>query len=107
MATHDFASPHGGGNFFQQLSATRHYCPTAVALRELQLLGQELVSGDQPQLMRDLHFVLLQKQQLVRKARNDIYLNARMRSWLYLHTPLSVALLAAIVAHVMTIFMYW
>jgi hypothetical protein len=96
-----------GGNLFQQLSATRHYCPTAVALRELQLLGQELVSGDQPQLMRDLHFVLLQKQQLVRKARNDIYLNARMRSWLYLHTPLSVALLAAIVAHVLTIFLYW
>jgi hypothetical protein len=57
--------------------------------------------------MRDLHFVLLQKQQLVRKARNDIYLNARMRSWLYLHTPLSVALLAAIVAHVLTIFLYW
>lgn len=96
-----------GGNFFQQLCATQRHCPTAVVLRELQLMGKELVSGDQPQLMRDLHFVLVQKQQLVQKARKDIYLNARMRSWLYLHTPLSIALLAAIFAHVMTIFVYW
>ncbi len=96
-----------GGNFFQQLCAKRQYCPTELALRELRLLGQEFVSGDQPQLMRDLHLVLVQKQQLVQKARKDIYLNARLRSWLYLHTPLSVALLAAIFAHVMTILVYW
>lgn len=96
-----------GGNFFQQLSGRQRYCPTEAALHQVQALGQQLVSDDQPKLMRDLHFVLLQKQQMVQKARKDICLNARMRSWLYLHTPLSVALLAATVAHVLTIFVYW
>lgn len=96
-----------GGNLFQQLGWTQNYCPTAVALQQLQILGQQLVSGDQPKLMRDLHFVLMQKQQMVQKARKDICLNARMRSWLYLHTPLSVALLAAIFVHVLTIYLYW
>lgn len=96
-----------GGNLLQQLGGRRRACPTDLAVQRVQALGKELVSGDQPRLTRDLYAVLLQKQRLVAKARNEIGFNARMRFWLYLHTPLSIALLASILAHVAAILVYW
>ncbi len=96
-----------GGNLFQQLSGSQRDCPTDLAIRQIGQLSKNLIKDDQPQLMRDLYSVLLQKQKLVLRARNEIMLNARMQFWLYLHAPLSVALLAALSAHILAIFFYW
>jgi hypothetical protein len=30
-----------------------------------------------------------------------------LRLWLYVHVPLTLALLAALIAHILTTFMYW
>ncbi|MDP1526231.1 MAG: hypothetical protein Q8M20_10510 [Rhodocyclaceae bacterium] len=96
-----------GGKFIQQISGRQHDCPTKLAVERLRELGKELVDGDQPRLIRDLYTVLLQKQRLVDMVRKEISLNARMRFWLYLHAPLSIALLAALLAHILTILIYW
>lgn len=96
-----------GGNLWQQLYCGRGRCPTAVAVRQVQDLAKQLVDDDQPRLVRDLHAVLLQKQKLLRRVRKEIRFNARMKFWLYLHGPLSLALLAALLAHVLTILIYW
>ena len=40
-------------------------------------------------------------------ARSDIAYRARLQLWLYLHVPLSIALLAALLAHVIALFFYW
>jgi CRP-like cAMP-binding protein/thioredoxin reductase len=96
-----------GGNLFQQLSGIRRDCPTDLAVQQILALGEKLVMNDQPKLLRDLYSVLLQKQKLVRRARNEIMLKARMQAWLYLHAPLSIALLAALFAHIVAIFYYW
>lgn len=96
-----------GGNLFQQLNCGRDACPTAAAVQRVHDLGKELVDGDQPRLLRDLYTVLLQKQQLLARIRNEIGFNARMKFWLYLHGPLTLALLAALLAHVLTILIYW
>jgi hypothetical protein len=96
-----------GGGFFQQLSGKQRACPTELAVLGVRALGKTLVSGEQPRLMRDLYSVLLQKQRLVAKARNEISLNARMQFWLYLHAPLSIALVASLSAHVIAILVYW
>lgn len=95
-----------GGHFFQQLNCARS-CQTELAAQGVQELSRKFVDGDQPRQMRDLYSVLLKKQRLVASARNAIRLNARMQFWLYLHAPLSIALLAALLAHVMTILVYW
>lgn len=95
-----------GGNLFQQLSGSQHDCPTEAAIQKIRLLGKNLIMDDQPKLMRDLYFALLQKQKLVLRARNEIKLKARMHFWLYLHAPLSIALLAALFAHVVAVFFY-
>lgn len=96
-----------GGNMFQQLRRRRRNCPTDHAVEKVQELGKKLVEGEQPRLLRDLYSVLLQKQRLVTRARREVCLNARMRFWLYIHGPLTIALLAALFAHVAAILVYW
>lgn len=96
-----------GGSFFQQLGPGQRNCPTQLAVERVQELAKVLVNGDHPRLIRDLYSVLLQKQHLVGIARNEIRLNARMQFWLYLHVPLALGLLAALLAHVVSIIVFW
>jgi hypothetical protein len=96
-----------GGNFWQQISGTRSNCPTEYAIRQIQSFGQKYTKEEQPKFLRDLYSVMLRKQKLVFRAREAIKLKARMDAWLYLHVPFSMALLAAIGAHVLSIFFFW
>lgn len=96
-----------GGNFFQQLCGSQRDCPTAFAVQQIQQLSQTFLHDNQPKLMRDLYSVLLHKEKLVLRARSEIMLKARLEGWLYLHVPLSIALLAALIAHIVAIFFYW
>lgn len=96
-----------GGNLFQMLSGYQRDCPTAVAAQRILQLGEKYTSDDQPKLMRDLYSVLVRKEKLVSRARTEILLKARMEFWLYFHVPLSIALLAALVAHIVAIYFYW
>lgn len=45
--------------------------------------------------------------ELVDRVNLDIRLHARMQIWLYLHVPLTFALLAALLTHVLSVFLYW
>lgn len=51
--------------------------------------------------------MLCRRQAVLRRLRRDIRLHAWLRVWLYLHVPLTLALLAALVVHVVTTFIYW
>lgn len=96
-----------GGNFFQQLSGSQRDCPTALAIQQMQQFVQKYIKDEQPKLLRDLYSLLLHKEKLVSRARTEIMLKARLEGWLYLHVPLSIALLAALLAHIVAIFFYW
>ena len=54
-----------------------------------------------------MYTLLLQKNELLARARRDLRYKARLDLWLYLHVPLAVALLAALAAHVVSVFLYW
>jgi hypothetical protein len=54
--------------------------------------------------MRQLRLLLDEKGQLLMRARQDIRYKAIMDIWLYFHVPLSFALLAALLAHVIAVF---
>jgi hypothetical protein len=56
---------------------------------------------------QQVYTVLLRKQELLSKVRRDVAFKARLDLWLYLHVPASVALLGALVAHVVSVFYYW
>lgn len=95
-----------GGGLLRQLSGRQRACPTTLAVQRLQELGGSLGKSE-AQLNRDLYLAMVRKQALVQRAREEVMYRARMRFWLYLHVPLSLAMLAALVAHVVSVFFYW
>lgn len=61
----------------------------------------------QSETLRKLIDLLTRKKSLASRVARDIQLQALMEVWLYVHVPLSVGLLAALTAHVVSVFFYW
>lgn len=55
----------------------------------------------------ELSALLRNKRQLLRQVNEDLRLQAAIEIWLYAHVPLSAGLLMALVAHILTVFLYW
>jgi len=91
-----------GGNGLQRLTGLHPACATARALRGL--TGQSGV-GDKAAAM--VIVLLEEKQELLVKARRQIRLEALLRAWLSVHVPATFALLAALTAHIVSVFFYW
>jgi hypothetical protein len=95
-----------GGGFQRILSGDDPRCPTTAAVLALPQIARRL-SGDAAVLNREVYAALLQKQELLAKARRNMRFKALLDLWLYVHVPLSLALLAALAAHVVIVFLYW
>ena len=61
----------------------------------------------QGEAMRKLIDLISRKKALATKVARDIQFQAMMEIWLYFHVPLSFALLAALIAHIVSSFFYW
>jgi hypothetical protein len=95
-----------GGSLRQQLSGRYPNCTTAAALAGIS--GAAVATA--PELegaMRQLRILLAEKDALLARVRRDIRYKAMMDVWLYVHVPLSFALLAALLAHVVAVFYLW
>jgi hypothetical protein len=95
-----------GGSIFRQLSGQDPTCGTARAfagIRDLAASAGAAHGGD----VRKLISLLGKKQTLLSTLRRDVQFKAMLEIWLYFHVPLSFALLAALVAHVISVFYYW
>lgn len=63
---------------------------------------------DSSEMMRQLTDLLVgQKEQLLEQLRRDMQLKAYLDLWLYIHVPMSFALLAALITHIVSVFFYW
>jgi len=51
--------------------------------------------------------LLARKEELLARARRDVRYKALLDIWLYVHVPLSFALLGALIAHIISVFFYW
>ncbi|HEX5754743.1 MAG TPA: hypothetical protein VFY12_00115 [Arenimonas sp.] len=95
-----------GGSWWRQLRGNQLRCPTAAVLALLQRPAPQYDAA-QSAAHRALYALMLRKQALVNRARRDVMYKARLQFWLYLHVPLSFALLLALLAHVLAVFYYW
>lgn len=95
-----------GGSLRQQLSGRYPACATAAALAGLDRIVRAAPLEDEPRL-RQIRVLLDEKAQLLARARRDTSYKAMMDIWLYVHVPLSFALLAALTAHVISVFYLW
>jgi hypothetical protein len=57
--------------------------------------------------LQELLAVLCRRQSVLRRLRTDIRLQGWLKAWLYLHVPLTFGTLAALVAHIVSTFIYW
>lgn len=55
----------------------------------------------------ELSALLRNKRKLLRQVGEDLRLQAGIEVWLYAHVPLTAALLTALLAHIVTVFLYW
>lgn len=50
---------------------------------------------------------MIRRKGLVDKIRQVHALSAKLRLWLLLHVPMSMALLVTLVAHIVSVYIYW
>ncbi len=55
----------------------------------------------------DLMSIMGRRQAVIRRIVRDIQLQGLLKIWLYLHIPLTVALIVSLVAHIVSTFLYW
>ncbi len=78
--------------------------------RLLDWLGARLsesTDGDRSRLIQELIRLVTERRVLLARLQRDAQIRAWLEAWLYLHVPASFALLAALIAHVVSVFVYW
>lgn len=117
---------HIGGGALSLLRGTDRSQMMAVAVQDGNFTWQRVANPYQRRLLDELSSLLarsedpaeakhyqslidlvLRKVQLVRRLLDDIQLQSRMEFWLYCHIPMTLALLAALIAHIVSVFFYW
>jgi hypothetical protein len=94
------------GNLLETLRGQPRYCATRDAIEKLQKLNHEL-DHIQDRVLRDICSLLLRKESQLKKVRMEMMYKARLQFWLYLHVPLAIGLLAALIAHIISVFFFW
>jgi len=55
----------------------------------------------------ELSALLRNKRKLLKQINEDLRLQATLEIWLFIHVPLTAALLVALAVHIVTVFLYW
>ena len=95
-----------GGSVWRQLSGTDPEYATQNALNKLRELARGLAPS-QAEPGRQLLALMQRKSELVQRARADVQYKAMMDIWLYIHVPLTFALIIALITHIISVFFYW
>jgi hypothetical protein len=93
--------PFAGG-IGARLSGRYPRCATAAALRAL--AGSRSSDAEAREKVVGL---LTQKQAALGRLRQHLRIRALLEIWLYVHVPLTFALIAALSAHIISVFFYW
>lgn len=91
------------GGALQQVSN-----PEQAAL--LDWLGDELArstDGDLTKRIGDLLSVVATRRNQLRRLRRDAQIRGWLEIWLYVHVPVTLALIGTLIAHVVSVFLYW
>jgi hypothetical protein len=95
-----------GGNLWQRLNGRQPRCPTFMARTRLIQARQEMTDGPKTAALDRVLNLLEQKESVLKKARRHIQLKSWLDIWLYVHVPATFALIAALTAHIVSVFFY-
>ena len=89
------------GGLWQRLTGNAGPCRTIAALHALE--GSRAPAD----VVSRVRALLGKRNALLERIRRQMRLRALLEVWLYIHVPVTVALLAALVAHIVSVFFYW
>lgn len=97
--------PFGGG-VWRRLSGSYPKCGNMRALLTMRA-RQEEASGKEEQALEQVVGLLEKKAAALQRLRGYIRRRALLEVWLFVHIPLTFVLLAALTAHIVSVFFYW
>ena len=95
-----------GGGLVARLSGRASGCGNARARDAFAGLLTS-ATGDRADRLHKIVALLERKEAALGLARRHIAIRARLEVWLFVHVPATFALIAALVAHVVSVFFYW
>jgi hypothetical protein len=95
-----------GGGLWDRLTGRHAGCATRRAAADLHRIQQTRPAGADTAIARTLS-LLAHKQAILDQARRHIRIRTWLEIWLFVHVPLTFALLAALTAHIVSVFFYW
>ncbi len=97
--------PFGGG-LLARLSGRYPRCATTAAQAAIRVeTGTRAAIGDDP--LERIDALLERKEAVLARVRRHLRIKALLEIWLYVHVPVTFALIAALTAHVISVFFYW
>lgn len=91
---------------FGSLSSVQKSCATARALKRLQK-AERTAPATMRRALEDVTGILQRKSALLARTRQHIRYKTLLRLWLHVHVPMTLALLVALSAHIISVFFYW
>jgi hypothetical protein len=95
-----------GGNLIERLSGAHYTCGNTRAVREWAQIRRTRL-GSEGARLDQVSVLLERKQEALDLARRHVRIRAVLEIWLYVHVPATFALLAALTAHIISVFFYW
>ena len=108
-----------GGTAWAQLTARdsseivvdgTHRQPNPGQTKIVELLAQRLSNSsrdDEVAAVSQILDLVGSRNQILRRIRRSVQIQAILRVWLYVHVPISFATVAALIVHVISVFIYW
>ncbi len=94
------------GGLYRRLSGRHPRCRTALALAEMRR-RLAVAAGDEAAALDSLVGLLERKSAALARIRHHLRIKALLEVWLYVHVPATFALIAALAAHIVSVFFYW
>ena len=94
------------GGLFRRLSGNFSNCRNARALKEMRRRAAS-VAGEDAAAIAKVVELLERKSAALGRIRRHLRIKALLEVWLYVHVPVTFATIAALTAHVVSVFFYW
>ena len=91
---------------FARLSGSDRNCRNGRALQQMRA-RLAIATGEQEDAIRAVVQLLERKAAALARIRRQLRIKSRLEVWLFIHVPMTFALIAALGVHILSVFFYW
>ena len=92
------------GGIWRRLTNQHQDCKTRAAIDQL---SRAVPSATDAPILAEIQTLLDRKASVLKMVRTHIQIRSLLVAWLYIHVPATFGLLAALTAHIVSVFFYW